>query len=79
VIALALPRLREKAALKIFVSVEDSTRWTWLLSFYYDFKGVDRSEARRILREREVEEVPFVRATQAWADLVFQGDGRNKR
>ena len=74
VIALALPRLREKAALKIFVSVEDSTRWARLLSFYGDFKGVGQSEAERILRGREMEEAPFVRTTQVWADLVFQGD-----
>lgn len=79
VIALALPHSREKAALKIFVSVEDSTRWTRLLSFYCDFKGVDQSEAEQTLREREMEEMPFARATQAWADLVFQGDGRNNR
>jgi len=78
-IALALPRLREKAALKVFVSVEDSTRWTRLLSFYCDFKGVGQSEAERILHQREMEEVPFVRATQVWANLMFQGDGRNKR
>lgn len=79
VIALALPHLREKAALKVFVNVEDSTRWTRLQLFYCDFKGVGQSEAKRISRECEMEEVPFVRATQAWADLVFQGDGRSKR
>ncbi len=60
-------------------SVEDSIRWTRIMAFYCDFKGIDPSEARRILREREMEEVPFVRATQAWADIVFQGEGRNKR
>ena len=74
VVALALPYLREKAALKVFVSIEDSTRWARLLSFYCDFKGVDRSEAKRILREREMEEEPFVRATRTWANLVFQED-----
>lgn len=79
VIALALPHLREEAALKVYVTVEDSTRWARLLSFYCDVKGVELSEAERILREREVEEVPFVRATRAWADLVFQADGRNEQ
>ena len=78
VIALALTYLREKATLKIFVNVEDSTRWTRLQSFYCDFKGVDQGEAGLILHKREMEEVPFVLATQVWADLLFQGDGKSK-
>lgn len=71
VIALALPQVCKKAALGIFVDVGDSTRRTRLLSFYCGSKGVEPREAERILREREGEEVPFIRGAGAWADLVF--------
>lgn len=72
-IALALPRLREMATCKIYVSVPDWIRQERLWSFYRDVKQVVAGEAMEILREREAEEVPFVRSTRAYADIVFEG------
>ena len=71
VIALALAHVRKMAALRIFVDVDDSTRWRRLMLFYSGLKGIKSRDAERILREREEEEVPFVRRTRSWADLVF--------
>ena len=73
--ALAIPRLRERAAFKIYVKVEDSLRWSRIMSFYREFKGLEKSETEQILFDRETEETPFVKATEYWADLTFEGSG----
>ena len=70
VIVLALEKLRKISALKLFVECGDYTRLKRLISFYRDFKVLRKSEYKVIIKEREVEEVPFIKATRAFADLV---------
>lgn len=75
VIALALPGLRSLAAARIYVSAPDSVRLERVRTFYRDMKGL-RDEAEAVIRAREGEEVPFIKRTRGWADLVFEaGDG----
>jgi uridine kinase len=71
VIALALPVLRQFAQLKIFVAAEDEIRLQRLQSFYRLRKGLEQ-EASHIIAEREKEEVPFIKETAVWADVLVK-------
>ena len=72
VIVLALEKLRKISALKLFVECEDCARVKRLIRFYRDFKVLRKSEYKVIIKKREVEEVPFIKATRAFADLVVK-------
>lgn len=68
VIALALKELLKKAALKIYVKTDDQIRLARLKKFYLG-KGFTNEEARIIISERELEEVPFTKETEIFADI----------
>lgn len=71
VVALALPTLREAAAARIHVHVDDRVRVARLQAFYVGTKGLDARAAQAIIDARELEEVPLVKATAFHADMVF--------
>ncbi|OGV71877.1 MAG: hypothetical protein A3B82_01255 [Methylophilales bacterium RIFCSPHIGHO2_02_FULL_57_10] len=71
VIALALPGLRRLAAARIYVSAPDPVRLERLRAFCRDVKGLG-DEAESVIRAREAEEVPFIKRTRRWADLIFE-------
>ena len=71
VVALALPELVQLAQCRIYVTVSDEVRLPRLETFYTEFKGLPRDEARSIIRAREDEEVPFIKASAAAADVTF--------
>jgi uridine kinase len=71
VITLAMRKLRQISALKIFVESRDCTRVRRLISFYRDFKMMRKSEYKAIIKDRETEEVPFIKSTVKFADLVL--------
>jgi len=72
VLALALHKLRKISNLKLFVECGDCVRLKRLISFYRDLKMLRKSEYKVIIKEREVEEVPFIKATRAFADMVVK-------
>ena len=71
VIALTLERLRKISDLKLFVEVSDCTRIKRLIMFYRDYKMFKEDEYKAIIRKRETEEVPFIKATRGYADMVI--------
>ena len=71
VVALALPELVRLAQCRIHVSIPDDVRAARLETFYTEFKGLTREAARAVITEREAEEVPFIAATAARADVRF--------
>jgi len=71
VIALALPDLRRRASLKIFVDIENSERKQGLRDFYIKYKRLSPVEAEKVIGEREQEEVPYIQNTQQYADVIF--------
>ncbi len=71
VITLAVEKLRKISSLKLFVESGDHKRVKRLIRFYRDFKMLKKSEYKAIIKEREIEEVPFIKATRAFADMVF--------
>ncbi len=72
VIALALEKLTKKAILKIFVNIPDSVRLQRLKNFYNKVKLLNMAEAMKVINSREKEEVPFVKKTAKYADVIFE-------
>ncbi len=71
VVALAIPELLKIASLKIFVDVSNITRLKRLVFFYKEVKKVEQKEYRKIILEREKEEVPFIKASKKEADIIY--------
>ena len=72
VIVLALEELRKISALKLFVECGDCRRVKRLISFYRDFKMLRKSEYKVIIKQREVEEVPFIKAKRVFSDMAVE-------
>ncbi|OGX23494.1 MAG: hypothetical protein A2Y03_04940 [Omnitrophica WOR_2 bacterium GWF2_38_59] len=71
VVALDLLKVNEWAMTRVFVEVEDNIRLNRLNEFYTEFKGLSHKEAKRIIDEREIEEVSTVKETKKNADYIF--------
>lgn len=71
VIALAIDKLFEVAALRIFVNITDELRRQRLVKFYSNTKGLNKKEYTKIIKSRENEEVLFVKSTADNADVIF--------
>ena len=71
VIGLALEKLREMAQMKIYVEIPDVIRLERLQIFYRSVKGL-AEKGDSIIQLRELEEIPFIRSTRQWADLIVQ-------
>jgi uridine kinase len=65
-------KLRSKADLRIFVEVEKFTRLRRLISFYRDYKKLESSVYRKLIMEREAEEVPKINKSKVFADIIFK-------
>lgn len=71
VIALAIRELRNLSDWKIFTEVNDEIRKKRLLEFYRDYKKCSHVESKEIIDTREVEEVPYIKETKIFADIIF--------
>ncbi len=70
VLALSRDELRQSALLSIYVEIEDSLRKQRFESFYSETKGLSPQEVEEIFCEREAEEVPTVKMTRQYADVI---------
>lgn len=71
VLALALAELRRRSLVKIFVDIPDSERVQRVKDFYINQKNVLPDQAEKIVKEREREEVLFIKGTRQYADIIF--------
>lgn len=71
-IALALRELLEVASLKVFVNISEKIRLQRLNDFYNKTKGLSPTETTKIIYSREIEEVPFIKTTAEYADVIFE-------
>jgi len=71
VIALALSELRKLASISIHLEINNRQRLKRLIEFYTETKKLPASECRRLIKEREKEEVPFINDKSKHADLIF--------
>lgn len=70
VVALADQRLRNLADYSIFITVNSRLRIRRMIELYRDVKCLDAGEYRRIIRLREIEEVPTINESKVYANLV---------
>lgn len=71
VVALDIEGLRDISDFNIFVDVDDDIRKKRLKHFYRDYKKCSLEETERIIEPRESEEVPIIKKTKEFADVIF--------
>lgn len=71
-ITLSIDKLVEKSNLNIFVQTSDCIRLKRLLDFYSNVKGLNKKEYKQIISSREKEEIPFIKQSAKFADIIFQ-------
>jgi uridine kinase len=71
VATLAISRLRRLSKFNLFVHENDSIRVKRLIRFYRDYKGLNRESYKSLIKEREFEEVPFIKSTEKYAHLTI--------
>lgn len=75
VVALCDDILSNKSNLKIFVSTNDCLRIKRLIRYHREVKKLKRNLYKKIISEREGEEVLFVKKSAQNADFLFQNEG----
>ena len=71
VIALEVAKLVGLEGFKIYVNVSNYTRIKRLITFYKDYKKVHKNEYKKIIMDRELEEIPFIKKTASYADIFY--------
>lgn len=72
VITLANEDLMKKSDYRIFVKISECVRLRRLIDFYSRIKKVPRKEYKKIIRDREKEEVPLIKKSSSLADVIFE-------
>ncbi|MEK6938129.1 MAG: AAA family ATPase [Nanoarchaeota archaeon] len=71
VIALDIPWLRERADITIFKDINDDIR-KQRLKEYFKNRSMDETEKIKTIEERELEEVPYIKATKEYAQYILK-------
>ena len=71
VIALASEYLRVRSSCNLFVNINDCVRIKRLILFYRDFKKIPKKVYKKIIKNRENEEVPYVKNTMRYAHITL--------
>ncbi len=71
VVALEVAKKIPITSFKIFVNTTRLKRLKRLISFYRDFKKLPRNEYKKIINEREAEEIPLIRETSITTNIFF--------
>jgi uridine kinase len=70
-IALALKELFDLSSLKINIKINDCERIKRLIHFYKCVKELPSEEFKRLISDREKEEIPFIQEASRNADVIF--------
>ena len=71
VVALAVKELEKLAKIKIHVEISDFQRYRRLINFYKVIKAIPSKEYRQLIKDREKEEIPYIKKTSQKADVIF--------
>lgn len=72
VVALDIEELRSISDFNIFVDVDDDIRKKRLMKFYVDYKKCSIYESEKLIKARELEEVPTIKKTMNYADVIYK-------
>jgi len=72
-IALAIKELFDFSVLKINIKISDCERFKRLIHFYKLIKQLPSEEYKRLISEREKEEIPFIQEASLNADVIYSG------
>ncbi|MHA2237373.1 MAG: hypothetical protein ACXAB2_03260 [Candidatus Hodarchaeales archaeon] len=71
VVALDIPELRTISDFKIYTQLNDELRKERLMEFYCTYKKCSPIESKEIIESRELEEVPIIKQTRRYADIIY--------
>jgi histidinol-phosphate phosphatase family protein len=71
VVALDIKEVRDLSDFKIYVEVSDIIRKMRLQEFYRKDKNCSPGETEQIITSREIDEVPTIKETQKYADIIY--------
>ncbi|MFW9996695.1 MAG: uridine kinase [Candidatus Odinarchaeota archaeon] len=71
VIALDIPSLRDLSDFNIYTELNDKIRKKRLLEFYHQHKKFPIDKCNDIISARELEEIPIIKETMIFADIVY--------
>jgi len=54
------------------VKISECKRLRRLIDFYNRVKKISRNEYKKIIRDRELEEVPLIKKSSVLADAIFE-------
>lgn len=72
VVALDIEELRSVSDFSIFVEVGDGIREKRLMKFYVGYKKCSIDESKKLIKARELEEVPTIKKTMNYADVIYK-------
>jgi len=72
VIALVDGDLLKKSDFRIYVKISEFKRLRRLIDFYSRVKKIPRAEYQKIIRDREIEEIPLVEQSSERANVIFE-------
>ena len=72
VISLCLDELRINSEYNIYLECRNFTRIKRLIKFYKDTKHLDEEQYKNLIRSRENEEVPLIKSSRKFADVVVK-------
>jgi len=72
VVALDIKELRNISDFNIFVDADDDVRKKRLMKFYIDYKNCSVNESEKLINTRELEEVPTIKKTINYADVIYK-------
>ena len=67
-----IKELRNISDFNIFVDVDDNIRKERLMKFYIDYKKCSVDESEKLIKARELEEVPTIKKTMNYADVIYK-------
>ena len=70
VVASDIKELRNISDFNIFVDVDDNIRKERLMKFYIDYKKCSVDESGKLIKARELEEIPTIKKTMNYADVI---------
>ena len=72
-ISLAIEQFRKISCCNVFIDVSDCTRLRALISFYKYYKKMSPAQYRQLIKNRENEEVPFLKKTAQFSQFRLAG------
>ncbi|MBE3122255.1 MAG: D-glycero-beta-D-manno-heptose 1,7-bisphosphate 7-phosphatase [Thermoplasmata archaeon] len=71
IVSLDIEDVRNLSDYHIYVDINDTVRIQRLKEFYIDYKKCSTKQTEKIIKSREIDEVPIIKKTKDYADAIY--------